>query len=90
MKGIVLIAIALLTTGCCNSCYTTEVVQYRQVRVAPVTTVTRVTPVVTRQVRVTPVIPVVTRVVAPVVQPVIIDAGYIEPLDVTTTTIDFY
>lgn len=72
MKGIILLGITLLTTGCaCNTCYTTELVQYRQVRVAPV-------------------VPVVTRVVAPVIQPVIIDAGYIEPLDVTTTTIDFY
>lgn len=84
MKGIMLIGIALFTTGCCNTCYTTEMVQYRQVKVTPVV------PVVTRQVKVTPVVPVVTRVVAPVVQPVIIDAGYVEPLDVTTTTIDFY
>lgn len=42
--------------------------------------------VAVRQVSVVPVVPVV----SPVIQPVILDAGYVEPLDVTTTTIDFY
>jgi hypothetical protein len=38
--------------------------------------------------RVMPVTKVVTRVVSPVIQPVIVD--YVQPVDVTTTTIDFY
>lgn len=38
--------------------------------------------------RVMPVTKVVTKVVSPVVQPVIVD--YVQPVDVTTTTIDFY
>ena len=55
-------------------CTTTEVVQYRQVGVVRVAPIVR--PVVVR--------PVVTRVV----EPVLVD--YVEPIDVTTTTIDFY
>ncbi len=59
MKWILLIAIALLTTGCC--CVpSTAIVQYRQVTVAPV------------------------------VEPVVLDVDYPGPLDVTTTTIDYY
>lgn len=56
MKWIVLLAIAALTTGCCCN----QVVQYRQVTVAPV------------------------------VEPVILDVDYPGPIDVTTTTIDYY
>ncbi|CEG57880.1 exported protein of unknown function [Legionella fallonii LLAP-10] len=59
MKWIVLIGIAVLASGCC--CVTSsEIVQYRQVTVAPV------------------------------VEPVILDVDYPGPLDVTTTTIDYY
>lgn len=58
MKWTIMIAIAVLTTGCC--CNSTQVVQYRQVTVAPV------------------------------VEPVILDVDYPGPLDVTTTTIDYY
>lgn len=58
MKWMILLGITLLTTACCTT--TTEIVQYRQVAVAPV------------------------------VQPVILDVDYPQPLDVTTTTIDFY
>lgn len=39
-----------------------------------------------RQVSVARVVPV--RVVSPVIEPVLVD--YVEPVDVTTTTIDFY
>lgn len=39
-----------------------------------------------RQVNVARVVPV--RVVSPVIEPVLVD--YVEPVDVTTTTIDFY
>lgn len=60
MKGIIILGIILLTTGCCCTN-----VQYRQVTVAPV-------------------------VVSPVVEPVILSADYPGPLDVTTTTIDYY
>jgi len=55
MKWIVLLGVTLLSMGCM-----TEVVQYRQVTVAPV------------------------------VEPVILNIDNPEPLDVTTTTIDFY
>lgn len=55
MKWIMLLGITLLSTGC-----VTEVVEYRQVTVAPV------------------------------VEPVVLDVDGPEPLDVTTTTIDFY
>ena len=41
-----------------------------------------------RQVRVARVVPVVTRIVTPVIEPVRVD--YVEPIDVTTTSIDFY
>lgn len=58
MKWIMLIGIALITTGCVYT--TTEVVPYRQV------------------------------IVAPVVKPVVLDVDYPGPLDVTTTTIDYY
>ena len=57
MKWTMLIGVILLTTGCCCS---TQVVQYRQVTVAPV------------------------------VEPVILDVDYPGPIDVTTTTIDYY
>lgn len=57
MKWMMLIGITLLATGCV---YTTNVVEYRQVAVAPV------------------------------VEPVLLDVDYPQPLDVTTTTIDFY
>ncbi len=56
MKWIMLIGISFILSSCC--CTNTQLVQYRQV------------------------------VVAPVVEPVILDD--IEPVDVTTTTIDFY
>jgi len=81
MKWIALAGIIGLTTGCCT---TTGVVEYQQVSVVPVKKVA-VTPCCTR---VVPVRPVVTRVVSPVVEPVLVD--YVEPVDVTTTTIDFY
>ncbi|KGP64244.1 hypothetical protein EP47_04115 [Legionella norrlandica] len=59
MKWIILIVIAVTTTGCCTM---KEVVEYQQVTV-----------------------------VSPVVEPVLLDVdGPPEPLDVTTTTIDFY
>lgn len=59
MKWMILLSgITLLCAGCC--CTNTEIIQYRQVAVAPV------------------------------VQPVILDVDYPQPLDVTTTTIDFY
>jgi hypothetical protein len=61
MKGIIILGIILLTAGCC--CTSTQLVQYRQVTVAPV---------------------------VPVVEPVILSADYPGPLDVTTTTIDYY
>ncbi len=78
MKWIAL-GTVLLLSGCCT---TTDVVQYRQVSVAKV-----------KPIKVVPVVPVVTpvvatRIVTPVVEPVIVD--YVEPIDVTTTTIDFY
>lgn len=56
MKWIMLIGVTFIISSCC--CSTTEIVQYRQVTVAPV------------------------------IEPVIIDDQ--EPIDVTTTTIDFY
>jgi len=59
MKWIMLIGIIGLMAGCCCT-NTTEVVQYRQVAVAPV------------------------------VEPVIIDQYNPGPIDVTTTTVDFY
>ncbi len=80
MKWTMIAGIIALTTGCCNK----GVVAYQQVRLGPVKKVA-VVPVVTRMV---PVRPVITRVVSPVVEPVLID--YVEPIDVTTTTIDFY
>lgn len=58
MKWMMLIGITLLSCGCC--CTTGEVVEYRQVAVAPV------------------------------VEPVILDVDYPGPMDVTTTTIEFY
>lgn len=58
MKWIILAGVSLLATACV--CSTTEVVQYRQVTVAPV------------------------------VEPVILDVDYPGPIDVTTTTIDYY
>ncbi len=58
MKGIIVLGIILLTTAC--TCRTTQIVQYRQVTVAPV------------------------------VEPVILGIEYPGPLDVTTTTIDYY
>lgn len=58
MKWILLLGVASLVTGCVYS--TTEVVQYRQV------------------------------IVAPVVEPVVLDIDYPGPLDVATTTIDYY
>lgn len=76
MKWTLLAGIVALTTGCCS----TGVVQYQQVSVVPVKKVCCT--------RVVPMRPVVTRVVSPVVQPVLVD--YVEPIDVTTTTIDFY
>lgn len=61
MKWIMLIGVTLIASGCCCSTYqTTEVVQYRQVAVAPV------------------------------VETVVLDVDNPEPLDVTTTTVDFY
>jgi hypothetical protein len=57
MKWLILIGFSLIAAGCCS---TTEIVQYRQVTVAPV------------------------------VEPVILDVDYPGPLDVTTTTIDYY
>lgn len=83
MKWIILAGVVGLTTGCCS----TGVVQYQQVSVVPVKKVIAVAPVV-RTVNVVPVRPVITRVVAPVAEPVLVD--YVEPVDVTTTTIDFY
>ncbi len=59
MKWTLLIAVVLLTTSCCTY-RTAEVVQYRQV------------------------------VVAPVVETVMYDYYDPGPLDVTTTTVDFY
>ena len=58
MKWIILIGVTLIAAGCC--CSSTEIVQYRQVTVAPV------------------------------VEPVVLDIDYPGPLDVTTTTIDYY
>ncbi|BCA94292.1 hypothetical protein TUM19329_06530 [Legionella antarctica] len=58
MKGLIVLGIFLLTTGC--ACRTTEIVQFRQVTVAPV------------------------------VEPVILGIEYPGPMDVTTTTIDYY
>lgn len=61
MKWIMLIGVTLIATGCCCTNYrSTEIVQYRQVAVAPV------------------------------VETVVLDVDNPEPLDVTTTTIDFY
>ncbi|WP_298624004.1 hypothetical protein [uncultured Legionella sp.] len=59
MKWILLIGVALLSTGC-GVYRSTEIVEYRQV------------------------------VVAPVVETVMFDYDTPGPLDVTTTTIDFY
>jgi len=56
MKGILMIGICLLLSSCC--CTSTQIVQYRQVSVAPV------------------------------MEAVIMNDQ--EPIDVTTTTIDFY
>ncbi|WP_165482376.1 hypothetical protein [Legionella moravica] len=58
MKWILLIGVALLSTGCVYT--STEVVEYRQVTVAPV------------------------------VETVMFDYDQPGPIDVTTTTIDFY
>ena len=58
MKWLILIGVTLIATGCVTS--TTEIVEYRQVTVAPV------------------------------VEPVILDVDYPGPIDVTTTTIDYY
>ena len=69
MKGILLLAITFIATGCCC---TNQYVQYRSVAVAPVAVRPVVRPVI----------------VAPVVEPVIV--GYPGPMDVTTTTIDYY
>ena len=81
MKGILLTGIIILVTGCCSS---PGYVEYTQVAVAPAPRLVVTPPVVAA----VPVVPVVTRVINPVVQPVTVD--YVEPLDVTTTTIDFY
>jgi hypothetical protein len=80
MKWTILIGIIGLTSGCC----TTGVIAYQQVSVVPIN---RVVPVVT-QVKMVPVRQVVTRVITPIVEPVLVD--YVEPIDVTTTSIDFY
>ena len=85
MRWTILTAMITLATGCC--CTNTQLVEYQQVKVIPVK---KVTPVV-RRVRTAPVsCCVATRQVrvTPIVEPVLID--YVEPLDVTTTTIDFY
>ena len=58
MKWIIVLGITLITTACATT--TTEVVEYRQVTVAPV------------------------------IEPVVLDVDYPGPLDVTTTTIDYY
>ena len=58
MKWILLIGVTLLSTGCVYT--STEIVEYRQVTVAPV------------------------------VETVMFDYDEPGPLDVTTTTIDFY
>lgn len=53
------------------------------------TTVVECKSCVVSKARAVPVKPVVvTRVVSPVIEPVLVD--YVEPVDVTTTTIDFY
>ncbi len=74
MKGLLIAGIIVLTTGCCSN----GVIEYQQVSVVPVKTVS--------------VVPVVTKVnfvpVQPIVQPVLVD--YVEPINVTTTKIDFY
>jgi hypothetical protein len=57
-----------------TGCCCTQAVEYRRVVVSQ--------PCCTRAV------PEVTRVITPVVEPVVVD--YVEPVDVTTTTIDFY
>lgn len=82
MKWIVLAGIISLATGCCTT--TPEVIGYRQVNVVSVKTMA-VTPCCTKIIAVKP---VVTRVVTPVIEPVLVD--YVEPVDVTTTTVDFY
>ncbi|KTD66877.1 MULTISPECIES: hypothetical protein [Legionella] len=80
MKWIILLGSIALTAGCC--CNT---VYYTSPAFTPVTYARTVTyrPVVTMQ-------PVVRRVVTPVVQPVTVFSYPVGPLDVTTTTIDFY
>jgi hypothetical protein len=60
MKWILVIGVTLLSTGCCGVYQSTDVVEYRQV------------------------------VVAPVVETVMFDYDDPGPLDVTTTTVDFY
>ena len=84
MKGIILIGIAILTTGCCN----TGVVEYQQVSVVPIRKVAPPVVSVVTKVRVIPARPIVTRVITPTVTPVLVD--YAEPIDVTTTGIDYY
>ena len=58
MKWIILIGTVVLMAGCC--CTSTEIIQYRQVSVAPV------------------------------VEPVYVYPYSQGPIDVTTTTIDYY
>ncbi|HHT0594611.1 TPA: hypothetical protein ACTXXA_003156 [Legionella anisa] len=84
MKWIILLGSVVLMTGCCC----TSGVTYYTPTFTPVyaRTVTY-RPVAVRPVAVTP---VVTRVVTPVVQPVTVFSYPVGPLDVTTTTIDFY
>lgn len=74
MKGILFAGVTVLLSGCCS----TGIVEYQQVSVVPVKTVA-VVPVVT-EVTVVP--------VQPMIQPVLVD--YVEPINVTTTRIDFY
>lgn len=75
MKWIILLGSVVLMTGCCC---TNGVTYYTPAY----------TPVYARTVTYRPV--AVTRVVTPVVQPVRVYSYPVGPLDVTTTTIDFY
>ncbi|KTD40843.1 hypothetical protein [Legionella parisiensis] len=80
MKWIILLGSVVLMAGCCC---TSGVTYYTP----------SYTPVYARTVTYKPVVtyrPVVTRVVTPVVQPVTVYSYPVGPLDVTTTTIDFY
>lgn len=74
MKKILFAWITVLISGCCS----TGIVEYQQVSVVPVKTVA--------------VVPMVTEVAVipakPMIQPVLVD--YVEPINVTTTRIDFY